>query len=386
MPAALATSRVRFDTASAFHRDLKRAVDGHFERTGRSPRGGPRMWAKTAVMLGWTGASWALLVFSDAGPVARLLLAASLGLAMAGVGFSVMHDANHGSYAEGRRANRIVGFALDLIGGSSWLWRHKHNVLHHTYTNVAGLDTDLGGNAFLRFAADQPRRPMQRYQHLYVWAFYAIYPLGWWLVDDFHRLATGRIGGNPLPRPRGAELAALFAGKAVFFSWAFAIPALVHPTWAALPFGLVAVATLGVTLALVFQLAHCVAEADFHAGAPGAAQDWAAHQVATTVDFARGNLLLGWYLGGLNFQVEHHLFPKVCHVHYRALAPLVEQTCAAHGVRYRAQPTLRAAVAANVRWLRTLGRGEEPGAALAACGLRAPGRQRAGSPSVTSRA
>jgi linoleoyl-CoA desaturase len=311
-------------------------------------------------MLAWTGGSWGLLVFSDAGIPARLLLAASLGFAMAGVGFSVMHDANHGSYARGRGANRTLGFALDLIGGSSWFWRHKHNVLHHTYTNVAGLDTDLGGNAFLRFAPDQPWRPMQRFQHLYVWAFYAIYPLGWWLVDDFRRLATGRLGGNALPRPRGLELVGLVLGKVAFFSWAVAVPAIVHPTPAAVPFALVAVAALGVTLALVFQLAHCVEEADFHPGHPGAATDWAAHQVATTVDFARGNRLLGWYLGGLNFQVEHHLFPKVCHVHYADLAPLVEGTCAAHGVRYRSQPTLRAAVAANVRWLRALGRGEEP--------------------------
>lgn len=352
--------RVRFDTSTPFHRDLKVAVDGYFARTGRSPRGDLRMWAKTAVMLGWAAASWGLLVFAEVGVPVRLLLAVSLGLALAGIGFSVMHDANHGAYARGRWGNRVVGFALDVIGGSSFFWRHKHNVLHHTYTNVSGLDTDLGGNALLRFARDQPRRPVMRFQHLYVWALYAVYPLGWWLVDDFQRLATARVGANASPRPRGGELLALLLGKAIFLTWAVVIPLVVHPPLAVLPFAFLALATLGNTLAVVFQLAHCVEDAGFHRAAPAPGTDWAAHQVTTTVDFARGNRALGWYLGGLNFQVEHHLFPKVCHVHYGALAPIVEGVCAAHGVPYRAEPTLRAAVAANVRWLRKLGRGEEP--------------------------
>jgi linoleoyl-CoA desaturase len=352
---------VRFSTQGEFHADLKRGVARYFAETGLSSRADARMWTKTVVMLAWAAGSYALLVFGDVAAWQRVLLAASLGFAMAGIGFGVMHDANHGSYAQGRLGNRIIGFTLDLIGGSSYLWRHKHNVLHHTYTNVTGLDTDLGGNALLRFAPDQPHRPIMRFQHLYVWALYAIYPVGWWFVDDFHRLVTGRIGGNAIPRPGARELAALFLGKALFFGWAVILPIAVHPTWLVLPLAAIAVATLGVTLALTFQLAHCVGEADFHDGARALpVRDWAAHQVTTTVDFARGNPLLSWYLGGLNFQVEHHLFPKICHVHYAALSRIVEETCAAHGVRYTAQPTLRAAIRSNVRWLRELGRGSRP--------------------------
>jgi linoleoyl-CoA desaturase len=348
---------VSFGTRSAFHGDLKRAVARYFAETGRSERGDARMWLKTAVMLAWTAGSYGLLVFGDVPAWQRVLLAASLGLAMAGVGFSVMHDANHGAYARGRRANRALGLTLDLIGGSSYMWRHKHNVLHHTYTNVAPLDVDLGGSALLRFSPETPRRPVMRFQHLYVWALYAVYPLGWWVLDDFQRLVSGRIGENPIPRPDRGDVATLLLGKAVFFGWTVVLPLAVHPTWLVLPFAAVAIATLGVTLAVTFQLAHCVGEADFHDARSGRpVGDWAAHQVTTTVDFARGNRLLGWYLGGLNFQVEHHLFPKVCHVHYPALSRIVEATCAAHGVRYTAQPSLRAAVAANVRWLREMGR------------------------------
>jgi linoleoyl-CoA desaturase len=199
---------------------------------------------------------------------------------------------------------------------------------------------------------------MMRFQHVYVWALYAVYPLGWWFVDDFRRLVTGRIGENALPRPGPGELVGLLVGKAVFLGWAVVLPVVVHPTWLVLPFAAVTVAVLGLTLATTFQLAHCVGEAAFHdARAAGSVGDWATHQVTTTVDFARGNRLLGWYVGGLNFQIEHHLFPKVCHVHYRALSRIVEEKCAAHGVRYAAQRTLGAALASNVRWLRELGRG-----------------------------
>jgi linoleoyl-CoA desaturase len=127
-----------------------------------------------------------------------------------------------------------------------------------------------------------------------------------------------------------------------------------HPTWALIPLWIIGVSTLGIVLAGVFQLAHCVGEAEFCA-AQATKPDWAEHQVSTTVDFARSNRLLSWYLGGLNFQVEHHLFPRICHLHYRSLAPIVEETCRAHSVRYRAEPTFRSALAANWRWLRQMG-------------------------------
>jgi linoleoyl-CoA desaturase len=84
---------------------------------------------------------------------------------------------------------------------------------------------------------------------------------------------------------------------------------------------------------------------------------WAEHQVRATVDFAPSNRLLGWYVGGLNFQIEHHLLPDVCHVHYRALAGIVAESCRAYGVPHRSEPTLCAAIAAHYRHLRALGRG-----------------------------
>jgi linoleoyl-CoA desaturase len=348
--------RVTFQPASPFHADVKARVEAYFREAGRSPRGGWRLALKSAVILAWFAASYGVLLLGHPPGWLVAPLAVSLGLAWAGLGFDVMHDANHGSSATRPGWNRLLAFSADLIGASGALWRHKHNVLHHTFTNVVGVDADLDSGSLLRLAPGQPRRRGHRWQHLYAWLLYAVFPLRWFFFDDFRDLAAGRIGDQRFPRPRGWALAGLFLGKALFLAWAVVLPVALHPTWWLLPVALLTVGTLGLTLATVFQLAHAVGEAEFVAptGAP-LATDWATHQVTTTVDFARGNALLGWYLGGLNFQVVHHLFPRVSHVHYRALAPLVEAACRDQGVPYRAWPDLRSALAANVRWLRRMG-------------------------------
>jgi linoleoyl-CoA desaturase len=354
--------RIRFPTTGRFHADLKARVEEHFRRTGRAPQGGDSMRVKTAVLFAWLAGSYAIALFAHVNAWQAALLVVSIGLAMAGIGFCVQHDANHGGYARSPRTNRVLGFSVDLIGGSSYVWRQKHNILHHTYTNIAGLDDDLEAGPLLRLAPWQERRAFHRFQHLYVWLLYAVFPLRWWFIDDFRDVAIGRIGKQPFRRPRGWELVSTLAGKAAFYAWAFVVPALVHPTWKLIPLWLLGVGTVGLVIGVVFQLAHCAGEAEFHDGSELSHEgemvdDWAVHQVKTTIDFARGNGILSWYLGGLNFQIEHHLFPRICHVHYSALASIVEETCREHGVRYRTVPTLRSALAANVRWLRRMGSG-----------------------------
>src|SRR4051812_43426802 len=353
----MSTERVHFPAASPFHSDLKGRVEAYF--AGGRQEGGWRMRVKSAVMLSWMVGTWAIAMFAPVSGAVAALLAVSIGLAMAGVGFCVMHDANHGSYSRSRGVNRVLSFTLDLLGASSHLWRQKHNILHHTYTNIEGLDDDIeAGMPYLRFAPWQRRVFFHRFQHLYVFLLYGFFPLKWFFVDDFRGFATGRIGTQRFPPARGKALLAALLGKAGFFAWAFVVPALLHPTWWLVPLWLLASFTLGNVLGWVFQLAHCLDGAEFVEANPGDAmrEDWAVHQVSTTVDFARGNRLLSWYLGGLNFQVEHHLFPRVCHVHYPALSRIVEQTCVDHHVRYRSEPTLRKALAANCRWLRAMGR------------------------------
>jgi len=239
------------------------------------------------------------------------------------------------------------------------VWHWKHNVLHHTYPNVVGSDHDLDVEPFARLSPDQPRRRFHRLQQFYMWGLYGFMIPKWHLLDDFQNVAQARIARSRFPRPRGRRLVELIAGKVAFFGWALIVPALFHPIWVVLLFYGAISLLLGVILSVVFQLAHCVEEAEFPhlgAGSDHVAEGWAEHQVRATVDFARDNRLLTWYLGGLNFQVEHHLFPKVCHVHYPRMSGIVEAVCSEYGVRYASHERLFGAVSSHWRWLRRMGR------------------------------
>ena len=315
------------------------------------------MYAKTAVIAVWAAGSYVALVFGAATWWQGMLAAVSFALSAAAVGFNIQHDGAHGSYSGSTRSNRIMAFGLDLLGGSSYLWHWKHNVFHHGYPNVVGMDEDLDVGPLARLAPAQRRRFAHRFQHVYMWILYGCVAFKWQLVDDFREMFRGRIGSHPIPRPRGREVVVFVAGKAAFVTLWFCVPALVRPLWVVGIFYAGTAFVLGLVLGVVFQTAHCVEGATFTAGHAGRLdRDWAAHQVESTVDFARDSRLVTWYLGALNFQIEHHLFPRVSHVHYPALAPIVEAVCRQYGVRYRVLRTFSAAVAAHYRWLRRLGR------------------------------
>jgi linoleoyl-CoA desaturase len=364
-PDRIAPPRVDFKGGGAFYDELKARVALYLQDDRRVRRAQIRMYLKSATMLIWVAASWALLVFAASTWWQAGLLCVSLGLALAGLGFNITHDANHGSYSPSRRLNRAMCFSMDFMGASSYVWRTKHNVVHHTFTNIAGADSDIDSMPFARLAPEQPLRAMHRFQHFYMWLLYGLFAIKWHTTGDFGYLREGRVAETPLRWPRGGQLAGFWAGKVAFVTWALVIPALFNPIWAvAVAFGVVSF-VLAVTLAVTFQLAHCMEEADFpSAGEMSAAEqrtEWARHQVETTVDFAPRNRLLAWYLGGLNFQIEHHLFSRVCHTHYPAVAPIVREVCARHGVRYQAHMTLRSALVSHTRWLRQMGRAESPG-------------------------
>ncbi len=339
--------------------ELQASVDAYFERTGLDRAGGAPMWGKTLAILLWAGSSYLLLLLWATSWWSAAPLAVSLGLALAAAGFCVMHDGNHGSYGRRRLVNLAAGGVLDLLGGSSYVWKHKHNVLHHTYTNVDGVDDDIELRPFFRLADSQPLRWMHRFQFLYWVPLFALFTTKWILVDDFVALARGKVGRHRMKRPRGLDLAQLLAGKVSFLVWGVTVPLLFVPL---VPYllGYLLVSTVwGVTMGLVFQLAHASEDATFVANPPAGGaleRPWVEHQLATTVDFACGNRLLSWYVGGLNFQVEHHLFPRISHRHYPALAPLVREVCRAHGITPHEHPTLWSAVRAHLEFLRRMGR------------------------------
>jgi linoleoyl-CoA desaturase len=358
---------LKFSGSDRFIRELRRRVDAYFERTGRRRRDCPQMYFKTATILAWFVGAYVLLLFVLSSWWAVLPVAVILGMAMAAIGFNIQHDAAHRAYSDRPWVNKVMALTMDMIGGSSYLWNWKHNSIHHTYTNIAGHDDDINLGFLARIAPEQPRYWFHRLQGVYLWVLYGFLAIKWHLVDDFYNIAVGRIGGHKIPRPKGKDLVVFIAGKAVFFSLAFVLPMLLHSVWSVLVVYAVAAFVCGVVLSIVFQLAHCVGEADFPApvtvgGGERIEMEWAVHQVQTTVNFSRRNPVLRWLLGGLNFQIEHHLFSRICHVHYPALSKVVEETCKEFGVRYAAHRSIFSALASHFRWLVRMGRPVSAGA------------------------
>lgn len=356
------TARLNFAPDTGFQKELRRRVDAHLKAQGLPERDVPRMYLKSVLVLALFVLSYVALVFVARTWWQALPLTVLLGLATAEIGFNIQHDGGHRAYSNHPWLNKLTAMTLDLIGGSSYIWHWRHVVFHHMYVNVAGHDVDIDLGILGRLSPQQPHRPIYRWQQWYLWPLYGLMAIKWHLYDDFHEVITGRIGNRQFPRPRGWALTVFVLGKLLFFTLAFGIPLLRHSLGAVLLFYAITVLVLGVTLSVVFQLAHAVEEASFPAPLPGTTrieEAWAVHQAANTVDFARGNRSLSWLLGGLNFQIEHHLFPTICHVNYPPISGVVEKTCREFGVPYHVHSSLRAAVASHFRWLKRMGRGEE---------------------------
>jgi linoleoyl-CoA desaturase len=362
-------ARVKFNGSDRFIKELRKRVDAYFERTGRSRRDCPQMYFKTLTILAWFFSAYLLLLFFSASWVTAVPLAIVLGLGVAAIGFNIQHDGNHRAYSEHQWVNKLMALTLDLMGVSSYLWDWKHNSIHHTYPNIEGQDDDINLGFLGRLAPGQKRFAFHRFQGIYLWLLYGFMAVKWHLVDDFHQVWVGKIGEHKIPRPKGKDLVIFIAGKVTFASMAFVIPMLLHPWYDVLAVYVLAAFCSGVVLSVVFQLAHCVEEAQFpvptpvEGGGEKMSTDWAVHQVQTTVDFARGNRVLCWFLGGLNFQIEHHLFHKICHIHYPALSKLVEEACNEFGIQYAAQKTIFSAIASHFHHLVKMGQPDQMPAA-----------------------
>ncbi|MFV8754525.1 fatty acid desaturase family protein [Nannocystaceae bacterium ST9] len=356
--------RVRFDTRTPFQLDLRRRIDAYLAVEGREQAGFRAIKIKTAILFAALAGGLAIGLSTTMIPLI-LLGALIAGLAMAGLGMSVQHDGGHRAYSRNPKLNKAAASVLDFLGASSYVWHYKHGVAHHTYPNMEGADEDIELRPIARMAPGQPHHWYHRMQQFYMPVLYGLINVKWFWSDDYRDLLRGRVGNTPIAKPRGADLAIFWAGKLVHLAWGVILPLAVLGLAKGLLFHFVMYFACGFTLALVFQLAHCVEEAEFiqlpeSANGPVVERDFFAHQLATTVDFARDSRWVTWYVGGLNFQAVHHLVPRVCHIHYPGLAPIVEQCCAEHGVPYKSTPSLWTAIGSHFRWLRRMGRGETP--------------------------
>ncbi len=346
---------------------LNKRVNAYFQDNGISKNGNAKMVIKTIAMFTIYFLPFALILAEVVtNPWAMLGLTAIMGIGLAGIGMSVMHDANHGSYSSKSWVNTLIGHSLNLVGGHAFNWKVQHNYLHHTYTNVHGLDQDIREKGVLRFSPHAPLAKYHRFQHIYSFFLYGLMTFSWIMFKDYGQMVEYRKRGldKVIKANFWAEVANLIISKAFYFGYILVLPMMLLDInflqWFAGFFMMHWVA--GFTLAVIFQMAHLIEETEHHPFPHGTGtieNQWAIHQLETTANFGTDNTILNWYCGGLNFQVEHHLFPNICHVHYKAISKIVRDTAKEFDIVYNEQDTLGTAMASHVRLLKKLGRGEE---------------------------
>jgi len=354
--------KVTFLGKSGFYSEVKARVDEYFTANNISPYADRRMKLKTGVILTGLVASYIFFLMSGSSLVWTLIAAIAVGQGFVLVGFNIMHDGAHGSYSNNRKLNWLMGFSLDLIGGSSFFWHYKHNILHHTYTNIDGVDDDIDVFGILRFSPEQPWRRWHRFQHLFALPLYSLLMLQVF-ISDFIKFVTGKVGSYKIPRPNITESTLFLVTKLFYLSYVVLIPLFFLPLLNVLIFFVVVNAIVGFTMATVFQLAHVMEDNAFPRPEEATGvidNEWAIHQVETTANFKPTSKLVSWYCGGLNFQVEHHLFPKICHIHYPEISKIVERTCEQFQINYVSYPRLRDAVRTHFRFLKKLGKVPTP--------------------------
>lgn len=338
--------------------DFMRALKGQISAI-RSPtdlRATLGTYFKMTVVIAWFLLSYAALLTTSSNWVS-IQLCVSLGLSIAAIGFNVFHDSIHGAICRSRWGNRVWAFlSCSLIGASHFIWRHKHNYLHHQFPNIQNWDDDLETRGALRLAPSQPWKPIYRFQHWYAPLVYSFTTIEWVFVRDFIRYFSGRMNSaQSLPSMTIGDHLEFWLSKTLYLVLTVVIPLqFVSPFRYGVGF-LIVHFTTSIVLAVIFQLAHVMSESEFPTPQPDTGKlelNWAQLQFATTVNFAPRNRLLGWYCGGLNFQIEHHLFPGVSHAHYRELSPVVQATAKEFGYPYHSIPSQWGALTDHFRMLK----------------------------------
>jgi linoleoyl-CoA desaturase len=349
---------LRFTQHRDFQKTLNQRVNAYLQDNNIPGRDVPAMYLKTTFALAWWLGTYLLLLLGHFSPLVYIILCLVWSMAIASIGFNVMHDANHGGYSNNPRVNRLVSLSAEMLGMSGFRWRTKHNIWHHTYTNISGFDDDVETFGLMRLTPREPWKPLYRAQ---VWYFPVVYSLIAFdfILRDFMMVFFGKSDDNHVyPKMNVADKITFWAGKLFFFVIMFVLPGLVFPWWQVLIGFLIVMLSVGLIMGVVFQLAHINGDVVFPepVGSPQHIDnEWAVHQVETTANFAPRNWLLNFYIGGLNYQIEHHLLPHICHLNYPRIAPIVQTTCEEFGVRYTCYNTWREAFACHLRELRLLG-------------------------------
>lgn len=348
-----------------FSKTLNQRVNQHFKGAKYGRYANAEMVIKSIFMFCLYFVPYAMFLFGIVESVWLFyLMTAIMGLGKAGIGLSVMHDANHGAYSRKKWVNTLVGYSLNIVGANATNWKIQHNIKHHTYTNVTGMDEDISNKGgLLRFDPNTPRKPHHKWQHIYAWFLYGLMTMSWIIVKDITQLVEYTKDGMLKKQTKSVTRAWawLILTKIFYYSYALALPILFTSLpWYHIVLGFLLMHYVaGFVLAIIFQPAHVMEDHTFEdvkEGEDTIEENWAVHQLKTTCNFAPKNKILSWYVGGLNYQVEHHLFPNICHVHYRKISKIVRETAEEYNIPYRSYPTFLSALVSHGKTLYALGR------------------------------
>lgn len=360
----MSTKTVRFNNNSnrEFQTTLRQRVDAYFKDNDIRKSGNFRLYLKTFVMFSAYLAPFLLITFNVFdNKLVWLLLSVVMGFGMAGIGMCVMHDANHGSYSKNQKFNKFLGFfSIAALAGNALNWKIQHNIIHHTYTNVHELDEDISSMGFLRFEPHSEKKKIHKYQFLYAWFFYGLMTLMWSTIKDFKQVVRYNKMGflKDAGTTFAKELSVIILSKLFYYAYMlvplFVVPEMTFLNWL---LGFVVMHYVaGLTLAIVFQLAHVTDENEYPLPVDGELDsNFIEHQMRTTMNFATGNRFVSYIAGGLNFQVEHHLFPAISHIHYPKISKIVESTAKEFNLPYHTGKSFFGALSAHTKMLWKLG-------------------------------
>ncbi len=349
---------VRFKRSDeSFQKNLQKALDFHFTSEGISRKGNFKMYLKSFLLLTAYILPFVLILSLPLPVFVMWIGCVIMGFAYAGLGMSLMHDACHGSYSKYRIVNQIMGYSMNFLGGNRFNWVIQHNVKHHTFTNIHGADEDLENGNVIRLSPHAEWFRFHRFQHIYSWFLYTLGTLSWVTFKDFKQLV--KLHGDPRYADNlTREWVILIISKILYYAYIIVLPAMVLdvPFWYILVGFVTAHMVGGFVLSVTFQLAHVVEGVDHSVSTETPENSWAEHQLRTTSNFARQNRFLTWYMGGLNYQVEHHLFPHICHIHYPKLSPIVAEQAGKMGIPYNEQTGFRKAIRSHYLTLKEYGK------------------------------
>ncbi len=354
-------SKIKFNNSEpAFFNDLKKRVDNYFNENKLKIFGNFNLYSKTIILLTALVAGYIWMVFfTPESTLLSVFICIIMGVNVAAIGFNVMHDGAHGSYSSKKWVNTYMGYSLNILGGNVYIWSQKHNINHHSYTNVEGMDDDIDIKPYIRVHPDQEKKWYHKFQHYYGLFLYGTTYIFWVFFNDFNKYFSGKIADHTKMRKMDTpEHLNFWISKVLYVGLFIVLPIFFVGFLPTVAGYLILASTAGIVIAIVFQLAHIVEDAHFIVpeGSDTKIQtEWAKHQINTTVNFATSSKSMSWLLGGLNFQVEHHLFPKISHVHYPAINKIVKQTCEEYGINYREFPTVYSAIKSHLSHLKQVG-------------------------------